>query len=134
MNIVEMGASILSEKLGVDLDPNAIAPALNSLLANDSGELDLAGLAGKMASSGNLGSVISSWLGDGANDAISAESIGSLFGDKLGPFAQQLGVSSDDAASGLASALPEIMDKSSSGGSLLEMAGGASGLLSAASS
>ncbi|MEM6545003.1 MAG: YidB family protein [Pseudomonadota bacterium] len=135
MNIIEMGVSLLSEKLGLDLDPNAVAPALNGLLANDSGELDLAGLASKMASSGNLSAVIGSWLGDGANDAISPESIMSLFGgDKLGAFAQQLGVSSDEAASGLAATLPEMIDKASSGGSLLDLAGGAGGLLGAASS
>ncbi|MEO0438291.1 MAG: YidB family protein [Pseudomonadota bacterium] len=135
MNIIEMGVSLLSEKLGLDLDPNAVAPALNGLLANDSGELDLTGLAGKMASSGNLSAVIGSWLGDGANDAISPESIMSLFGgDKVGAFAQQLGVSSDEAASGLAATLPEMIDKASSGGSLLDLAGGAGGLLGAASS
>ena len=134
MNIIEIGAQLLSEKLGMDLDPNAVAPARSGLLSNDAGELDLAGLAGKMASSGNLSAVIGSWLGDGANDAISAENIMSLFGnDKLGAFAQQLGVSSEDAASGLAGALPDIMDKSSSGGSLLDLAGGAGGLLGAAS-
>ncbi|MEM1402515.1 MAG: YidB family protein [Pseudomonadota bacterium] len=135
MDIIELGASILSEKLGMDLDPAAIAPALSGLLSNSAGELDLAGLAGKMASSGDLGAIVGSWLGDGANDAISADSIAGLFGsDKLSAFASQLGLNTDQAAGGLAQALPEIMDKSSSGGNLLEMAGGASGLLGAAKS
>ncbi|MEM7692657.1 MAG: hypothetical protein AAF194_09510, partial [Pseudomonadota bacterium] len=55
MNIIEMGVSLLSEKLGLDLDPNAVAPALNGLLANDSGELDLAGLARRRDDAGRGG-------------------------------------------------------------------------------
>jgi uncharacterized protein YidB (DUF937 family) len=133
MDIMQIGAKLLSDKLGMDVDPNAVGSALGGLLSNDNGDLDLAGLAGKMASSGNLGGIVSSWLGDGANEAISAETIAGIFGsDKLAAFASQLGVDSDAAIGGLAAALPDIMDKSSSGGSLLDMAGGAGGLLSAA--
>ena len=133
MDIIELGASLLSEKLGMDLDPNAAASALGGLLSNESGDHDLAGLAAKMAGSGELGSILSSWLGDGDNDAISAESIGAIFGsDKIAAFAEQLGLDSDTAANGLSEVIPQVMDKSSSGGSLLEMAGGASGLLNMA--
>jgi uncharacterized protein YidB (DUF937 family) len=135
MDIIEMGASLLSQKLGMDIDPNAVASALNSLLSNAKGELDLAGLAGKMAASGDLGSIVGSWLGDGANAPISAESLASIFGsDKMGEFASQLGTDSATAASGLAEVLPQMMDKASSGGSLLNMVGGADGLLGAARS
>jgi len=135
VDIIQLGASLLSEKLGVDLDANAIAPALAGLLSNDGGELDLAGIVGRMAGSGDLGSIVGSWLGDGANEAISADSILSIFGnDKLSAFADQLGVDSGAAAGGLADVLPQMMDKASSGGSLLDMAGGASGLLGAAKS
>ena len=92
-------------------------------------------LASKMASSGELSSILGSWLGDGANQAISANSITSLFGsDKVSAFADQIGVDAGAAAGGLAEVIPQIMDKSSSGGSLLEMAGGAEGLLGAAKS
>ncbi len=133
MDILEMGASMLSDKLGLDLDLSSITAALGGLLANESGKLDLGALAGKMASSGELSSVIGSWLGDGANQSISADSIMSIFGsDKIGAFADQLGVDAGAAAGGLADVIPEIIDKSSSGGSLLDMAGGAEGLLGAA--
>lgn len=135
MNIIEMGASLLSQKLGIDIDPNAVASALNGLLANSQGELDLAGLAGKMASSGDLSAIVGSWLGDGANAPISAESLASIFGsDKIAGFASQLGIDSSTAANGLAEVLPQMMDKASSGGSLLNMVGGADGLLGAAKS
>lgn len=135
MDILETAAAMLSEKLGIDLDPGSVTSALGGLLSNDQGQLDLGGLASKMASSGELGNVLSSWLGDGANDAISVDSIKSMFGsEKVAAFAQQLGVDAGDAATGLSQVIPDIMDRSSSGGSLLDMAGGAEGLLGAAKS
>lgn len=135
MDIIEMGASLLSEKLGMDIDPNAAASALGGLLSNAEGQIDFAGIASKMASSGELGAIVGSWLGDGANEAISADSLASIFGsDKLAEFAGRLGTDAGTASSGLADVLPQLMDKSSSGGSLLDMAGGASGLLGAAKS
>ncbi|WOJ92701.1 YidB family protein [Congregibacter variabilis] len=135
MDIMEMGASLLSQKLGMDIDPNVVASALGGLLSNSSGDIDFAGIASKMASSGDLGAIVGSWLGDGANQSISAESITSIFGsDKIAEFAGKLGTDAGTATSGLADVLPQMMDKSSSGGSLLEMAGGASGLLGAAKS
>lgn len=135
MDILEMGASLLSEKLGINIDTATITSALSGLMADGSGKVDLAGLAGKMASSGELSGIISSWLGDGANQAISADSIMSIFGsDKISTFANQIGVDAGTAAGGLADVIPQMIDKSSSGGSLLEMAGGAEGLLGAAKS
>lgn len=133
MDIMQLGVSLLSEKLGTDIDPNAAASALGGLLGNESGGLDLGGLAAKMAGSGEFSSVISSWLGDGENDAISAEGIGALLdSDKLSAFAEQLGLDGDSAASSLSEVLPQIVNKASSGGSLLDLAGGAEGLLDAA--
>lgn len=135
MDILEMGAALLSDKLGTDIDSAALASALGVLLADRSGKVDLAALAGKMASNGELSGIIGSWLGDGANEAISADSIISVFGsDKISAFADQIGVDAGAAAGGLADVIPELIDKSSSGGSLLEMAGGAEGLLGAARS
>ena len=135
MGILETGTALLSEKLGLDLDAGEVAAALSGLLTDDRGELDLAGLVSRMMNSGDLGAIVGSWLGDGANEAISAESISSIFGtDKLGEFAGKLGVDIGAATDGLAEALPEMLDKSSSGGSLLDLAGGAGGLLGAARS
>jgi uncharacterized protein YidB (DUF937 family) len=135
MDILEMGASLLSEKMGVDLDSGAIGEALKGLLSNEGGDLDLAGLAASMTANGGLANIVSSWLGDGANEAISADTVAAIFdSDKLSSFAESLGVDSGSAAGGLAEVLPEIMDKASSGGSLLDLAGGAEGLLGAAKS
>lgn len=135
MDLMDLGAQLLSDKLGGQGDNNAISSALSSLLGDGQGNVDLQALAGKIAQDGNLGDALSSWLGDGANNAISAESVTALFGEnKLAEFAAQFGASTGDAAGGLAEALPQIMDKASSGGNLLEAFGGAGGLLDAAKS
>ena len=53
-----------------------------------------------------------------------------MFGsDKISEFASKLGLSEDEAAGGLSEALPQLVDKASSGGSLLESMGGISGAL-----
>jgi len=135
MDIIQLGAQLLSEKLGLQIDPATLQSALQNLLGDGRGNIDLAGLAGKMASSGQLGSILDSWLGDGANAAISAESIQALFGNtQIADFASSIGTDSNTAAAGLADVIPQIMDKSSSGGNLLASAGGIGGLMEAASS
>ena len=103
MDLLQMGAQLLSQKLVLNIDTDTIASALGGLLANESGQVDLAGLATKMASSGNLSAVLGSWLGDGANQSISADSIMDLFGsDRVGAFASKVGVDTGTAADGLA--------------------------------
>ena len=134
MDLVQMGTQLLSEKMGLQGDSGSIQDALGGLLGDGQGA-DLAGLASKMASSGDLGNIVSSWLGDGENSPISAESIMGLFGSaKVADFAKKVGTDPDTAASGLAEMLPQMMDKGSSGGSLLDSVGGLSGLMGAAKS
>lgn len=135
MDIMALGTKLLSENLGVDVDPNTVNTALSGLLGDGQGGLDLAGLVSKMTESGDLGSLVNSWLGDGANSAISAESLQGLLGEGgVANFANAVGMDPESAAQGLANALPQLMDQSSSGGSLLESAGGLGGLMDAAKS
>ena len=135
MDLIKLGTELLGEQLGLQIDPQTISSALTTLLSDGSGSIDIAGLAGKMASSGELGNVLNSWLGDGANSAISADSIMGLFGGgKVSEFAANVGTDTETAANGLAEVLPQLMDKASSGGSLLESAGGLGSLMGAASS
>ena len=135
MELNDLCAQLLSEKLGLQVDSEAVGSAMGSLLGDGQGNVDLAGLASKMASSGELGNIVSSWLGDGANSAISPDSIKELLGEgQISDFASQLGTDTNGAAAGLAEILPQIMDKSSSGGSLLDFAGGPGGLMDAAKS
>jgi len=135
MDLTQLASQLLSDKLGLNVDQDTITGAMSSLLGDGSGSIDFAGLATRMASSGELGNILNSWLGDGANDAISADSIMRLLGqDKVSDFANQIGASTGDAASGLADVIPQVIDKASSGGGLLEQAGGLNGLMGAAKS
>ncbi len=135
MDIAQLGAQLLSEKLGLNVNQETIAQALSSLLGDGQGGIDLAGLAGKLASSGELGNIVKSWLGDGANANISADSILGVLGEQpVSDFASRIGTDTGTAAAGLSDVIPQLMDKASSGGSLLESAGGLGGLMGAAKS
>jgi uncharacterized protein YidB (DUF937 family) len=52
-----------------------------------------------------------------------------LGGDKITEFASKLGVDEDTAADTLAEAVPQMVDKGSSGGSLLDSVGGIEGAI-----
>ena len=135
MDLIEIGTKLLSDQLGLNVDSATISSALSGLLGDGQGGIDLTALAGKMASSGELGNILSSWLGDGSNAPISADSIAGLLGSSnVENFANQLGTDSSTAAAGLAEAIPQMMDQGSSGGSLLDSVGGLGGLMDVASS
>jgi uncharacterized protein YidB (DUF937 family) len=135
MDIIALATKLLNDNLGLSLDSATVSSALSGLIGDGQGGIDLAGLAAKMSQNGDLGALVGSWLGDGANAAISAETITSLFGQgDLNQFASQLGVNPETATQGLAETLPQLMDKASSGGNLLDSVGGVGGLMGAAKS
>lgn len=135
MDLMELGAQLLSDKIGTTVDQDNIVNALTGLLGDGDGNVSFGALASKIASSGQLGDILGSWLGDGANGAISANDILKIFGEgDVAEFAGRLGTDTGTAAGGLADVLPQIMDKASSGGNILDSLGGAEGLLGAAKS
>lgn len=135
MDILKLGTDLISQRLGLQLDPADVSAALSKLLGDGQGNIDLAGLVASMSANGGLASVVNSWLGDGANAGISADAIADLLGsDRVAAFASSVGTSSGDAAAGLADVLPQLMDKASSGGSLLAGGDGLGSLLGAAKS
>lgn len=131
-----MGTQLLSEQLGLKVDAQTVRSALDGLMGDGKGGLDVQGLVGKLSEGDNLSAMLGSWLGDGANDALSSDMVGQLLGqENLSQFASKVGVSSDAAAGGLADMIPQLIDKASSGGSLLDQfAGSGGGLLGAAKS
>ena len=141
-DLVKMGASAfikskMSGNAGSGLDSGLLSSALGGLMGggnSDGGSgFDLGSLLSGMDSNG-LGGIAKSWLGDGDNDSISGSQVTSMFGaDKISEFASQLGLSQDEAAGGLADALPQMVDNASSGGSLLDSIGGISGAIGMAS-
>lgn len=66
-----------------------------------------------------LGEVMSSWIGTGENLPISSEQIQQVLGsDQVQQIAEKMGVSPDEASSGLAEMFPQIVDKLTPDGSL----------------
>lgn len=134
MDLMKLGTEMLMSKMTGDSgsSENAMS-ALSGLLGNSDGGVDLGGLVSKMQG-GDMASIASSWLSKGSNDSIGADQLRGMFGDdKISQFATQLGTDEDSALSGLSEALPNMVDKGSPDGSLLDSLGGIGGLASMAS-
>lgn len=133
MDILQMASQLMAEKLGGNVSAESASTAISDLLGDGKGNIDLGNIVSQLGSKGGLGSIVQSWLGDGDNQAIGAAQVMEMFdANKLNQFAEKLGVSPDQAVNGLSDILPAIIDKSSSGGNLLENLGGVGGLLGAA--
>lgn len=97
------------------LDVDDIANALNNLVGNGQGGLNLVTFVGGLSQNG-LGEIVGSWLGNGENRSISIEQITTLLGsDKVATFASELGLSQESAAGALADALPQVVDQATRG-------------------
>jgi uncharacterized protein YidB (DUF937 family) len=145
-DLVKMGATMfikskLSGDNGSGLDLDSLISAISGLASgansdssdnsssDQSGGFDVSSILEKMKS-GDLAGMAASWLGDGDNDNISSSQITEVFGqDKISDFASKLGLSEDEAVGGLRDALPQMVDKASSGGSILDSIGGIEGAI-----
>ena len=136
MNLMKIATQLFMDKLGAKgggLNQGAVSAALGSLLGGSDGNIDLGSIISKL-DGGGLAAMAQSWLGDGANSAISPQQILSLFGNaEVGKFASSLNLEQNTAADGLSQMLPELIDGQSSGGNLLDAVGGSGGLLGMAS-
>lgn len=129
MDIMNLASGMLAKKLGVD--SAVISGAMDSLLGGGD-KMDLGSIVSGLQSNG-LGDLASSWLGDGENANISADQLKDVLGgDKVAAAAAELGTDEGSLLDSLQQALPQIIDKSSSGGSLLDSVGGIGGLASMA--
>lgn len=135
VELLKMGAQMFinskqSGDAGSGLDMNNLISAFSSLTGGgSSGGFDLGSLVSNMTA-GGLGDIAQSWLGDGDNANVSPDQVTNMFGaDKISEFASMLGLSNEEAAGGLSDALPHMVDKASSGGSLLDSIGGISGAI-----
>lgn len=137
MDIMDLATKALASKLGgsSNTSNDMLTSVIGNLLggSSDSKGIDLGSLIGNLNNSG-LGDLASSWLGDGSNADISSSQLENLLGsDKIQQAASQLGTNQNDLLSGLKEMIPQVVDKSSSGGSLLDSVGGLSGLAGLAS-
>lgn len=139
-DLIKMGATMfiqskLSGDNGSGLDLSSLTSALSGLAGGNSsgGGLDIGSILGNMQS-GGMADLAASWLGDGDNKDISSDQVTNIFGsDKISDFASKLGLSEDEAVGGLRDALPQMVDKASNGGSILDSIGGIEGALGMAS-
>jgi len=133
MDILKLATDLFMQKVGGgNLDAATVQGALAGLLG-DGGQVDIAGIVDKLQGSG-LAALATSWLGDGGNAPMVPAQVLEIFGQgQIADFAATTGIETERAAGGLAAMLPELVDKCSSGGSLLDAVGGAGGLLGAAS-
>jgi len=138
MDLMQMATQVLGSKLGGSAGSNndLLASVVGNLLGGSGGQqggIDLGSLVSGLQSSG-LGDIAQSWLGDGDNAHISRSQITDLLGsDKVQAAASQLGANQDDLLRGLQEMIPQMVDKSSSGGNLLDSVGGLGGLAGLAS-
>ena len=126
---MKLGTQLLMSKLssGTNADSSAVQNALGSLMG--SGETPDIGSLLSGLQSGGLGDIVKSWLGDGDNAPISADQVRNVVdGNKLSKLASVLGTDEGSVLSGLQEAMPQMVDKASSGGSLLDSIGGISGV------
>jgi len=130
-DILNIGASLLKDKVGTD--DSQLSEALSSILTNADGNLDLSNILSSLQD-GNIGEIVSSWIGSGENAPIDSDSVANIIGsDKVEEFASKLGVDMDTAKEALASVLPEVVDKATpDGDSILDQLGGVEGLMNIA--
>ena len=125
MSLIDTAAEMFKQQLGENgsnIDTDGITSALSDLLGEQNGSLDLGGLISKFQNV-DLGALVNGWLGDGANESLSADSLRDLLGgDQVSEFASKLNLDSNSAAETLSKMLPELLDKNSQGGSLKDIA------------
>ena len=97
---------------------SALLPAILSVLQNRQG--GLSGLASAFQQQG-LGNVVQSWIGTGANQPISPDQVTQVLGpDQVQQVADEAGISHEEAKSGIAAMLPQIVDRLTPNGQMQE--------------
>ena len=121
MDIKNIAAGMLAQKLGIN---QSMVGGIMDKLVGGGDKMDVAGLVGNLKEKG-LGDVAESWLGDGENKEISPEQLKDALGaEQISQAAAELGTDEGSLLGGLQAALPQLVDKASSGGSLLDKVGG----------
>jgi uncharacterized protein YidB (DUF937 family) len=109
MGLFDEVASIVGKQLGGGQQNSLIEQAM--AMINNSEMGGLTGLIEKFQK-GGLGEVVSSWVGTGANQPVSADQIINALGaDRVQEIAEKVGLSGNQVSDGLASLLPQIIDK-----------------------
>ncbi len=111
--------SIANQVLGKGGAQNSLLNAVVSLLGNQNAG-GLAGLVEQFSGKG-LGDIVNSWVSTGKNLPVSPEQIQQALGDNtIGKLASQAGLSSDQVTSQLSKLLPDIVDKLTPNGKIVQ--------------
>src|SRR3954465_15210145 len=95
-----------------------LLPAILKVLQNRQG--GIAGLVGAFHQHG-MADVMQSWVGTGENKSISPDQVTQVFGrDQVQQVADEAGVSHEQARDGMASMLPQIVDRLTPNGQVQE--------------
>ncbi len=122
MDLLKMAAELFMKNADGDFDLQKVISAFQGLMPTEGGELDLTSLISQFAQN-DMGGLMNSFLGDGANDNMDAKQIMSIFGqDKVSKFAEDVGTRPVDAADTLSNIIPQLIDQNSQGGALGGMA------------
>ena len=119
MGLFDKIISMASGSLSADSGQGGILNQVIDVINNPS----IGGIPGLIEKfqNGGLGEVVSSWVGTGENQPVSSDQITNTLGaDKIKDIASSLGVSETEAADGLASILPQLIDKLTPEGKLPE--------------
>lgn len=113
MGLFDMVSSFLGNKDAGGQEENVIK-AVTDFVNNQPGGLP--GLVQQFHQQG-AGEVIQSWIGNGANQAASADLLQKVVGSSaVGDLASKLGVSPEQASSVLTQVLPHVIDHATPGG------------------
>ena len=110
MGLLNDIVSMIGKKVGGDGQQGGLFDQVVDLINNP----ETGGLSGLISKfeQGGLGDIVSSWVGTGQNADVSGEQIANTLGaDKIKEIAGKLGVSDGQVSNGLASLLPQIIDK-----------------------
>lgn len=100
---------IASRLFGSSGGSNSTVSAVLHMMDNQPG--GLSGMVETFHAKG-LGGIVSSWVGTGANQSISAEQIQNVLGeDRIKQFAAKAGIPPDVASAKLAEYLPQVVDR-----------------------
>ncbi len=124
MDILDLAVKALGNNLGDKASHTEAARGVLSKLVGKGDSLDLAGLVDNLKGKG-LGSIADSWLGDGDNKEITAEQVKDVLGEEqVAEAAEALGTDKNELLDSLKKVFPQMVDKSSKGGSLMDSIGG----------
>lgn len=134
MNFKSLAIQVLMDHIEGANNSNRAAAALDRL-ADGHKAFDLGDLVSQLkAPGGELARKTKSWLGDGQNESISVAQLEKAIGaHKTAAFALALGIDRERAGDKLTRILPELIDKSSQGGELLNKIGSKRGFTGLAS-